>query len=243
MVIPSGQLGDPQIEILRPLGPQLLIAAVEYALAPRHACPAAADDVTDALDWLFSRAEALGGDPARVAVMGESAGGNLAAVAALHAARHRLPLRFAGVFYPMIENAVSSPSYGLFGQRQQLNKCAMEFFWRSYCPTTEACNHWRCTPLSGNALVAAAPAHAPTLVVTCNTDVLRDDGVRYWRALVAAGVSADHQEVDGSHGCTHSTNSSTRGRYLNKLRAALGLGLPEGEGLRKAAEPSGAGTA
>jgi len=47
--------------------------------------------------------------------------------------------------------------------------------------------------------------------------------VRYWRALVAAGVAADHQQVEGSHGCTHAANSSTRDRYLDKLRVALGL--------------------
>mmetsp|Transcript_9057 Transcript_9057/g.29031 ORF Transcript_9057/g.29031 Transcript_9057/m.29031 type:complete len:248 (+) Transcript_9057:33-776(+) len=138
MVLPSGRLGDPQIGILRRLGPQLLIAAVEYALAPRYPCPAAAEDVIDSLDWVLSHAAALGGDPGRVAVMGESAGGNLAAVAALHAARRRLPVRFAGVFYPMVENAVASPSYSLFSQGPGLRKCAMEFFWRAYCPTAEA---------------------------------------------------------------------------------------------------------
>ena len=57
---------------------------MEYALAPRYPCPAAAEDVIDSLDWVLSHAAALGGDPQRVAVMGESAGGNLAAVAALH---------------------------------------------------------------------------------------------------------------------------------------------------------------
>ena len=47
--------------------------------------------------------------------------------------------------------------------------------------------------------------------------------MRYWRALVAAGVAADHQQVEGGHGCTHAANSSTRDRYLDKLRVALGL--------------------
>jgi len=68
-----------------------------------------------------------------------------------------------------------------------------------------------------------ARGHPPTLVISCSSDVLRDDGVRYWRALVAAGVAADHQQVEGSHGCTHAANSSTRDRYLDKLRVALGL--------------------
>ena len=85
-------------------------------------------------------------------------------------------------------------------------------------------------------------------MISCSSDVLRDDGVRYWRlsptptvpepipyphvtrthvrywrALVAAGVAADHQQVEGSHGCTHAANSSARDRYLDKLRVALGL--------------------
>jgi len=226
MVFPSGQYGDPKLAILQPLGPELLIASVEYRLAPRHACPAAALDVIDALDWLHRNASALGADPSRLAIMGESAGGNLAAVAALHAAQQAVPpARFAAVFYPMIFNAVNTTSYTLFDKignppKPGLSKCHMEFYWRAYCPATQICNDWRCLPLTGGLHRTYARSHPQTLVVSCSTDVLRDDGVQFHAALRKAGVEVEHLQVKGDHGCTH-IRTSDPSPLLDRLRSGL----------------------
>ena len=226
MVLPSGSYGDPQLQILAPLGPELLIASVEYRLAPRHACPAAALDVIDALSWRHSHASSLGADPSRLGVLGESAGGNLAAVAALHAAQHgKLPVKYAVVFYPMVFNAFDTSSYRLFDKRDRksggLNKCGMEFFWRAYCPTAQACDDWRCTPLTAGLHRSYARSHPRTLVVSCSADVLRDDGVRYYAALSDAGVNVQHLQVPGDHGCTHKASHADLAPLFEGLRRNL----------------------
>ena len=226
MVLPSGSYGDPQLQILAPLGPELLIASMEYRLAPRHACPAAALDVIDALSWLHSQASALGADASRLGVLGESAGGNLAAVAALHAAQQpQLPVRYAVVFYPMVFNAFDTRSYSLFDKRDRsrggLNKCGMEFYWRAYCPTAQACDDWHCTPLTAGLHRSHARSHPQTLVVSCSEDVLRDDGVRYHAALRDAGVDVRHVQVPGDHGCTHRASHADLAPLFEGLRRNL----------------------
>ena len=158
--------------------------------------------------------------------MGESAGGNLAAVAALHAAQQpQLPVRYAVVFYPMVFNAFDTSSYGLFDYRNRsrdgLNKCGMEFFWRAYCPTAQACDDWRCTPLTAGLHRSYARSHARTLVVSCSADVLRDDGVRYYAALSDAGVNVQHLQVPGDHGCTHKASHADLAPLFEGLRRNL----------------------
>jgi len=143
MVFPQGEHGDPQITWFNRFGPKLLIVAVEYALAPQHMCPAAALDVIDAFEWLHAHAADLGASSAPMTMVGLSAGGNLVAVAAQHAARHRLPLRSAGVWWPMVRNSVSSNSYRKWGitdskgRNAALPTTTMSFFWQSYMMTSK----------------------------------------------------------------------------------------------------------
>ena len=226
MVLPSGSFGDPQLQILAPLGPELLIASVEYRLAPRHECPAAALDVIDALTWLHGHASSLGANPSRLGVLGESAGGNLAAVAALHAALpNQVSVRYAVSFYPMVFNAFGTASYELFDKRGKkhsgLNRCGMEFFWRAYCPTAATCDDWRCTPLTTGLHRRYARSHPRTLVVSCSADVLRDDGVQYHAALRDAGVDVAHLQLPGDHGCTHKASQQDLAPLFEGLRRNL----------------------
>jgi len=95
----------------------------------------------------------------------------------------------------------------------------MEFYWRAYCPSTQACDDWRCTPLAGNVYRRHARTHPRTLVVSCSEDVLRDDGVQYHEALRGAGVDVQHVQLPGDHGCTH--KAPARAAVLAFLRGNL----------------------
>ena len=232
MVFPMGEHGDSQLRILEPIGPHVLIASVQYSLAPQYQCPAAPTDVFRAMTWLHKHAATVGGDANAMSVLGVSAGANLAAVAALHAASRGLHLQFAGIFYPMIFNSLESESYRLF-DGGGLNSTSMGFFWRSYCEPHACDGDWRCTPLSATDLPALAQVHAPSLVVSCDSDVLRDDAVQYYDALRVAGAAVGHLALPGGHGCIHHsahrlfTAMEKHWTWLHSLNAAAEkVGMP-----------------
>ena len=174
-----------------------VVVSVDYRLAPEHRYPAAVEDADLAVAWATGHgAEQLGYERDRVAVGGDSAGGNLAAVAALHA---RDALRAQLLVYPALDPAMESASYDEFGDLPLLTRDAMAFCWRTYLGSEDApaAADPDASPLRATDLSGAPPAY----IAVAGHDVLRDDGVAYARALEAAGVPVELREFDDmSHG-------------------------------------------
>jgi acetyl esterase len=163
-----------------------VVISVDYRLAPENQWPDAAEDVYTATRWAADNADAVGGDAQRIAVGGDSAGGNLAAVAALMARDRGIP-PIAGqlLLYPVIAADFDNESYRLFGKGFYNPKPALQWYWDQYVPAPADRNHPYASPLSAN--LAGLP---PAIVVVAGHDPLRDEGIAYADALAAAGVVA-----------------------------------------------------
>jgi acetyl esterase len=174
-----------------------VVVSVGYRLAPEHRWPAAADDFYAATRWTVDNAASLGGDPGRVAVGGDSAGGNLAAVTALMARDRGGPALAAQLlFYPVLAADFDNGSYRLFGRGYYNPKPAMQWYWDQYVPTKADRAHPYATPL--NAELHDLP---PTMLVIAGHDPLRDEALAYAAELEAAGVSVVRAQFDGAiHG-------------------------------------------
>ena len=159
-----------------------VVLSVDYRLAPEHPFPAALEDTLAAVRWAAAQGAAAGGDPARLAVAGDSAGGNLAAVAARRL-RGEVELRLQALVYPVIDASLGTESYRLFGDRYGLTAATMRRYWRVYLDGADG-SHPDASPLRARDLSGVAPAW----ILTADHDVLRDEGEEYARALERAGV-------------------------------------------------------
>jgi acetyl esterase len=177
-------------------GTGALVVSVHYRLAPEHPFPAAADDCFGALRWLIDNANSLGGDPSRVAVGGDSAGGNLAAVVACRARDEGLALRYQLLVYPVTDCTMSSSSYDSNGEGYLLTRDTMAWFIENYVGDGDPKDP-RVSPLFVDDLSGVAPA----LVITAEFDPLRDEGEAYGERLREAGVDVEVRRFDGQ---THS---------------------------------------
>jgi acetyl esterase len=177
-------------------GTGALVVSVDYRLAPEHPFPAAADDCFGSLRWLIDNASSLDGDPSRVAVGGDSAGGNLAAVVACRARDERLALRHQLLVYPVTDCTMSSSSYETNGEGYLLTRDTMAWFVDNYVGDGDPKDP-RVSPLFVDDLSGVAPA----LVITAEFDPLRDEGEAYAQRLREAGVDVDVRRFDGQ---THS---------------------------------------
>lgn len=165
-----------------------VVVAVDYRLAPEHPFPAALDDALAAYGWAVAHAQELGADPTRVAVVGDSAGGNLAAVVAQQAVSAGLRAPDLQVLiYPVTDLATESGSYAAFARGYQLDRDLMRWFIQHYVGDHDARDP-RVSPLYAPSLAGLAPA----LVLTGGFDVLRDEGVAYVARLRDAGVPVEH---------------------------------------------------
>jgi acetyl esterase len=174
-----------------------VVVSVAYRLAPEAPWPAAAEDVFAVTQWAARNADALGGDANRIVVGGDSAGGNLAAVTALMA-RDRGAPTLAGqlLVYPMITAGFDTESYRLFGQGFYNPRPALEWYWDQYVPSPVDREHPYASPL--NADLRGLP---PAVVVIAGHDPLRDEGIAYNDALVAADVATVQCRYEGGiHG-------------------------------------------
>jgi acetyl esterase len=162
-----------------------IVISVEYRLAPEHRYPAAVDDSVAAVRWAAANAAELGGDPERIAVAGDSAGGNLAAVVA-RKLRGELPLRLQALVYPVTDGGVNTPSFREFADRYGLTAASMKRFWQLYADGADTTDP-DASPLRDPDLSGVAPAY----VLVAEKDVLRDEGVAYAHALEQAGVSVE----------------------------------------------------
>ena len=171
------------------------VYSVDYRLAPEHPFPAAALDAQAAIDWLATAGADLGVDIARVVVTGDSAGGNLAAIAAIHAASTGRHIAAQVLIYPVTSAAMDTGSYRDFADGYGLTAAAMQWFFRHYAGNDVAAvaNDPRLSPLAAAGLEGVAPA----LVVTAELDPLRDEGRAYAARLTAAGVGTRLREWPG----------------------------------------------
>ena len=168
--------------------------SVEYRLAPEHKFPAAADDSYAAARWVADNAAALNGDPSRVAVGGDSAGGNLAAVVALMARqRGGPPLVHQLLVYPVTDFNFATPSYRENAQGYLLGRTDMVWFWNHYLRDEADGGNPLASPLRAEDLRGLPPA----LVITAEYDPLRDEGEAYAEKLRAAGVPVTCTRYDG----------------------------------------------
>lgn len=174
------------------------VLAVDYRLAPEHRFPAAVDDFAEAVRYAAANADALGIDPARLAVGGDSAGGNLAAVAALMARDGTLPrLRFQLLLYPATDMTATHESYSRFTDGLPLVTRGMHWFRDHYLPNPATWTDWRVSPLRAASLAGAAPA----FVLTVGYDPLCDEGREYAARLEREGVAVTaYHAADIMHG-------------------------------------------
>ena len=169
------------------------VIAVDYRLAPEHPFPAAYDDCVAAYAWIVEHAEELGVDRDRLAVGGDSAGGNLAIGVAIEAARAGLPLAFQLLVYPTTDSVTRSASRKTFGEGFFLNGAFMDLATNSYLPHPDDRKDPRASPLYADLPAGLAPAQ----VVTAGFDPLRDEGEAFARALEDAGVRVELRRETG----------------------------------------------
>ncbi|WP_206108029.1 alpha/beta hydrolase [Paludisphaera soli] len=206
-----------------------IVASVGYRLAPEHPYPAAADDAYAALSWFAKHAGEVGGDPTRLAVCGDSAGGNLAAVAALTARdRGGAALALQILAYPILDCDFETESYRLFAEGCMLTRAEMLWYWDQYVPDPGLRYEPYASPMRATDLSGLAPA----LVLTAGHDVLRDEGERYAERLSASGTPAKLTRYGGMiHGFLRRYPFFDRGReavdeIAGALRQAFGLKGP-----------------
>jgi acetyl esterase/lipase len=176
----------------------LLVVSVDYRLAPEHPFPAPLDDLGSALDWVVEHAAGFGGDPAQVVMLGISAGANLAAAQTLREAMGGSNRVAAQVLaYPVIDSRMGTRSHLKNASGYHLTARQIAWFWDQYVPRPED----RSNPLASLAHARSVEGLPPTVVLTAEYDVLRDEGDEFARRLDAAGVHVEHVEVPGAiHG-------------------------------------------
>ncbi|MCU0312014.1 MAG: alpha/beta hydrolase [Acidimicrobiales bacterium] len=170
-----------------------VVVAVDYRLAPEAKFPAAADDAVAALEWVVDNAAELDVDGDRIAVAGDSAGGNLAAVVAVHARdSDRIELVQQVLVYPVTDGTCDRPSWHDNAEGYMLTSEGMEWFHENYASHDDDRTDPRYSPI-----FADLDGVAPAVVVTAEYDPLRDQGRAFAEALTSAGVEVEYHEFDG----------------------------------------------
>jgi acetyl esterase len=177
---------------------ECLVLSIDYRLAPEHRFPAAVEDAWAALLWLHDNASSIGAAPDRLAVAGDSSGGNLAAVVARWARERGGPVLAAQVLiYPVTDHGFDTPSYGAAATGYGLTRDSMRWYWEQYLADPSQAGSPDASPLRARDLSGLAPA----LVITCALDPLASEGSAYAAALSSAGVRVEHiEEPDMIHG-------------------------------------------
>jgi len=207
----------------------IVVFHVDYRLAPEARFPAAFDDVVAALEWLAANGASVGVDPTRLAIGGDSAGGNLAAAVSIWARDQGGPkLLMQLLAYPVTDAVARADSYRRYEDGYGLNAATMEWFFDHYMPDKAARGDWRLSPIRAASLAGLPPA----LVLTAGYDPLRDEGRAYAARLHREGTQADLVEFGGMlHGFLSSPmllHGARRGTTLcaAALREALVLRAP-----------------
>ncbi|MFZ2469339.1 MAG: alpha/beta hydrolase [Parvibaculum sedimenti] len=199
------------------------VVAVDYRLAPEHKFPAAAEDAFAAVQWVEAHAAEIGVDANRIAVAGDSAGGNLAAVVSLMARDAKGPhISFQMLIYPVTDTNTDTISYREFAEGHFLERDGMIWFFNHYLGDVDR-NDPRVAPLKAASHQGLPPAY----VVTGGYDVLRDEGRAYAETLKKAGVPVEHVNYEGMiHGFFNLQGVLDTGREAVKAAAqALKIAL------------------
>lgn len=201
-----------------------VVVSVDYRLAPEHAFPAAAHDAYAATCWAVGEAAALDIDAARVAVAGDSAGGNLAAVVAMMARDRGGPdLRYQLLVYPVIDGTREYPSHDENAEGYFLTTATMRWFWGHYVPDAATRTNPYASPIRASDLGGLPSA----FVLVAEFDPLRDEGEAYAAALAKAGVPVRLEryagQIHGFFGMTGLFDSARRAfdEASGALRRAL----------------------
>ena len=171
-----------------------VVVSVDYRMGPEHKFPAAHDDAIASYRWVLANAESWGGDLSRVAVAGESAGGNLAANVSIAARDLGLPLPFHQLLvYPVASTNTDSPSYHDCAQAKPLNAAMMKWFVKNATNGTTDLKDSRLNLVAAN--LRGLP---PTTIISAEIDPLRSDGDELAERLKAAGVPVEHRLYRGA---------------------------------------------
>lgn len=174
------------------------VVSVDYRQAPEHRFPAAAEDAYAVVRWVAAHAAEIGGDPARIAVAGDSSGGNLAAVTALMARDHGGPaLAYQALIYPMLDPSCDTGSYREYAEDHFTTAAHLRWYWEQYLGPGGSTADPYAAPVLAEDLSGLPPAY----VLTAECDPLRDEGEAYGARLRAAGVETEIVRVEGQfHG-------------------------------------------
>ena len=201
-----------------------VVVSVDYRLAPEHRYPAAHEDCYAATVWAAGNAAELGADAGKLAVGGDSAGGNLAAVVSLRARDESGPaIRFQLLVYPVTDHNYETVSYRDNAEGYLLTRDGMEWFWNHYLGPDGDGSHPHASPLRADDLSGLPPAH----VITAEYDPLRDEGEAYAERLRGAGVAVTQTRYAGQihafygmHGVLDDATNAAQ-ESAEKLQAAL----------------------
>ena len=204
-----------------------VVVSVDYRLAPENKFPACLDDCTAAVRWVSENAGALGIDGSRIAIGGDSAGGNLTATVALQnrdaggpALCHQL------LIYPVTDSRRNTPSYTTNGEGYFLSAAAMEWFWDQYLNDASEGENPLASPIRASDLSRLPPA----TVITAEFDPLRDEGEAYAEQLASAGVAVESKRWEGTiHGFFGMPDLLQKGKEAiayaaSRLRESFGVG-------------------
>lgn len=170
-----------------------VVVSVDYRLAPENRFPAALDDAWTATAWVAEHATSIGADPTRIAVGGDSAGGNLAAVVALRARDRGLAIAHQLLIYPVTDVDFDRPSYLENSIGYGLTRDGMRWYWEQYLgPDGDGAQ-----PEASPQRAASVAGVAPATVVTVEFDPLRDEGEAYAARLAAEGVPVTYVQIGG----------------------------------------------
>ncbi|MGT2427471.1 alpha/beta hydrolase [Amnibacterium kyonggiense] len=201
-----------------------VVVSVDYGLAPERPFPGGVEDAWSVFATVAGRIEEFGGDPARLVVAGDSAGANLAAVTAVHARDTEVPLAAQLLAYPVVDPGGEYASRGENADGYFLTARDMDWFFEHYtgvAPGAEGARSLvedpRIAPLRTPDLAGVAPA----VIATAEYDPLRDEGVAYAAALVAAGVPVWHRTYEGQIHGFYGTPLPGALRATHEIDAAL----------------------
>jgi acetyl esterase len=203
-----------------------VVVAVDYRLAPEHRCPIGVEDCYAATAWMAGQSSTFGFDGQRMAVVGDSAGGNLAAAVAQMARDRNGPeIALQVLLYPVIDHSDQTDSHRTIGDNYFLKSREVMYYWDQYLTHSEEGDHPYASPLR-----ASSHRHLPpALIIVPEYDPLRDEGEAYGRVLIEAGVPTTIHRVPGMfHGFLN---------FLTMLEAADEAKREIGAALRSALNP------
>jgi acetyl esterase len=192
----------------------IVVVSVDYRMGPEHKFPAAYDDTVAAFNWTVAHAASLGIDASRIAIGGDSAGGNLSAAACLGLRGQAVQPAFQLLIYPATIMWQDTASYHANGKGYMLTQESIAYYTENYLRNREDAKDWRASPQLAESHAGLAPA----FVMTAGFDPLRDEGLMYADALSKAGVSAQYICFERQiHGFI------TMGRVMQEANTAVSL--------------------